>query len=176
MFIFHEFVHYDKGSGEMIKDFNEIDHELFMREALKEGEEAGKRGDKPIGAVIVHNGIIISRGANRSKTQHTHVGHAENTAILNCASYLSDYGRECIIYTTVEPCVMCLGTIVMANIRSIVFAVEDKYMNMKPYIDSNPYLKKRVHNYLSGVLTEESFSILKKYAPDDAEIIMNGIR
>lgn len=161
-------------SENMLQNLNEVNHEFFMREALKEAEEAGKRGDRPIGAVIVHNGIIISRSSSRCTTLHSDVAHAENTAILNCAAYLQDYGRECIIYTTVEPCIMCLTTIVMANIRNIVFAAEDKYMNMRPFIDSNPYIKKRIHNYLSGILAEESIEIINKYDPEDGKIIMNG--
>lgn len=160
----------------MIENFNEIKHEEFMKEALKEAEEAGKRGDRPIGAVIVHNGRIISRSSSKYNTLDSDVAHAENTAIFNCAPYLKKYGRECIIYTTVEPCVMCLTTIVMAHIRNVVFAFEDKYMNMKPFINSNPYIKDRIHNYLSGVLYEESLNILKKYSPEDAEIMLKGKR
>ncbi len=68
------------------------------------------------------------------------------------ANYLRKHGPECIIYTTLEPCVMCLGgTIVMADIRNIVFGFEDKYMMTKNFIDSNAWLRDRVFNYLGGV-------------------------
>ncbi|HEX9896913.1 MAG TPA: nucleoside deaminase [Dehalococcoidales bacterium] len=157
-------------------NFSEIDHVPFMKEALKEAEKAGKRGDRPIGAVIVHNGKIISRGSSGNKTQKSDIAHAETTAIYGCASYLQEYGRECIIYTTVEPCVMCLATAVLANIRNFVFAVQDKYMNTKTIIDSNPYIKARIHNYVSGILESESIRILKKYTPEDVQILQKGIR
>lgn len=109
-------------------------------------------------------------------TLDSEVAHAECSAILKCASYLKNYGRECIIYTTVEPCIMCLSTIVMANIRNVVFALEDKYMNMKPFIDSNPYIKNRLHNYLGGIMDKESYDIIRKYSPSDAEIILKGVK
>lgn len=145
-----------------------------MSEALKEAEEAGKRGDRPIGTVIVHNGIIISRGSNRINTMDSELSHAEINAMNQCAPYLRKHARECILYTTVEPCIMCLSTLVLANIRNIVFAVEDKYMKMAYFIDSNPYIKKRVHNYLGGVLAEESTQLLKTYSPFMAEVVLNG--
>lgn len=157
-------------------NFNEIDHAKFMKEALKEAEKAGKRGDNPIGAVIVHDGKIISRGSSENKTQKSDVAHAETAAIYGCASYLHEYGRECILYTTVEPCVMCLTTAVLANIRSIVFAVKDNYMQTKTIIDSHPYIKARIYNYVSGILESESLKILKKYKFEDVSLIQKGTR
>ncbi len=160
----------------MISNFDEINHEYFMQEALIEAKKAGERGDRPIGAVIVHNGEIIARGSNKLETVDSNVAHAETDAINNSASFLRKHARECIIYTSVEPCIMCLTTIVMANIRNVVFAVDDKYMNMKPFINSNPYIKERLHNYLGGVLREESVEIIKKHSPFMAEVILNGNR
>lgn len=151
--------------------FHLLDHEYFMREALKEADEAGKRGDRPIGAVIVHNGKIISRSSSKFITMDSNVAHAENTAIFNCAPYLKKHGKECVIYTTVEPCIMCLSTIVMAKIKNIVFALQDRYMNMKPFIDSNPYISERIENYVGGVLVDECIGIYMKYAPKDLAIM-----
>jgi tRNA(adenine34) deaminase len=158
----------------LITNFHEYDHHFFMQEALKEAEEAGKRGDRPIGAVIVHNGTIISRGSNRINTKDSELEHAEINAMNACASYLRKHARECILYTTVEPCIMCLSTIALANIRNVVFAVEDKYMDMAHFVDSNTYIKKRLHNYLGGVSAEESVQILKTYSPFMAEVVLNG--
>ena len=158
----------------MLTNFQEFNHQFFMAEALKEAEEAGKRGDRPIGAVIVHNNTIISRGSNRINTMDSELAHAEINAMNQCASYLRRHARECILYTTVEPCMMCLTTIALANIRNIVFAVEDKYMDMAHFIDSNTYIKKRLHNYMNGILSDESANLLKKYSPFMAEVVLNG--
>ncbi|WP_010098230.1 nucleoside deaminase [Ornithinibacillus scapharcae] len=151
-----------------------LDHKYYMLEALKEAEKAGKRGDRPIGSVIVHQDTIIARGSNRIETANSNLLHAEIDAMHQCAAFLKEHAQDCIIYTTVEPCIMCLTTIVMANIRNIVFAIEDKYMNMKPFIASNPYIEKRVHSYLGGVLANDSVRILKAYSAEAAEVILHG--
>lgn len=160
----------------MITNSHEYDHQTYMQEALKEAEEAGKRGDRPIGAVIVHKGTIIARGSNRINTRDSELEHAEINAMNACASYLRKHARECILYTTVEPCIMCLSTLVLANIRHVVFAVEDKYMDMVHFVDTNPYIKKRLHTYQGGILAEESIHILKTYSPFMAEVVLNGRR
>ena len=160
----------------MLVNFQEIDHKLFMNEALIEAEKAGIRGDRAIGAVIVHQNKIIARGSNQIESADSNLIHAEIDAMNQCSSFLRKSARECVIYTTVEPCIMCLSTIVMANIRSVVYATEDKYMNMKPFIHSNPYIEKRVHNYLGGVLEGRSIELLKKSSPEIAEVVQYGQR
>nr|ABD75808.1 putative cytosine/adenosine deaminase [uncultured bacterium] len=157
----------------MIQNFDTIDHEKYMAEALKEAELAGIRGDKPIGAVIVHGGNIIARSSNRFHTLQSPVAHAETTAIFACAPYLEQYKGECTLYTTVEPCVMCLGTIVIAGIRHIVFGVKDKFMQMDAYF-THPYIRKKVHHYVGDVLRDECVQVLQKYSPRDAEIVLTG--
>ena len=102
------------------------------------------------------------------------LAYAEINAMNQCASYLRKHARECILYASVEPCMMCLSTITLANIRNVVFAVEDKYMEMVHFIESNSYIKKRLHNYTSGILREESTKLLKKYSPFMAEVVLNG--
>ncbi|PYZ96530.1 hypothetical protein CR205_12505 [Alteribacter lacisalsi] len=157
-----------------MKNNGRLDHEYFMTEALQEAKEAGQRGDLPIGAVIVHNGRIIARGSNMRKTAGIKISHAENNAMHNCAPYLMKHASECVIYTTLEPCIMCLTTLVMANIDSIVFAADDKYMNMKPFIDANSYIRDRIHQYKGGVCRGESEALLRKYSPYAAELALNG--
>ncbi len=102
--------------SEGLRDISNMNHEYFMRIAIEEAKEAGKRGDRPIGAVIVNDGKIIAKSSSRYVTRHSDVDHAENTAVLSCAPYLRKQGRSCVIYTTVEPCIMCMSTIVLANI------------------------------------------------------------
>lgn len=153
---------------------HELNHEKYMKVALSEAVKAGERGDLPIGAVIVHNGKIISHGSNHINTNSNQVAHAEIDAIHQAAPYLNKYARECVLYTTLEPCVMCLPTIVMANIRNIVYALDDHYMETKQMISCTDYLKKRVHNYIGGVLAEESLHLSKTYTPLTAEVALYG--
>lgn len=158
-----------KTGGNM--EIKQLNHQLFMGEAIKEAEGAGRRGDRPIGAVIVHRGEIVARGSNHIETDNHSTAHAEIHAINQIPGYLRNNARECVMYSTVEPCVMCLPTIVMANIRHIVFSVKDDYMETRTLINNSDYLKKRVHSYVSGVLEGESLRIIRKYDPKTAKVI-----
>jgi tRNA(adenine34) deaminase len=151
-----------------------LDHEKFMAEALREAEAALKRGDRPVGAVIVHHGKIVARGSNTFTTDRSHVAHAELKAILSCASYLHEYGPECVIYTTTEPCYMCLGAIVMANIRNIVFGMRDDLVGGQPLIRHVPHIRQRVHNYLGGVLEDRCINLCRRYSNVEAKQCPNG--
>ncbi len=159
----------------MALDFERLDHEAWMSEALREAVEAGRRGDRPIGAVIVREGSIVGRGSSRWKTLDSDVHHAENTAIYQIAPFLKKHARECVIYTTVEPCIMCLATIVLANIRSIVYGLKDNYMQSDKAIAAVEHMRVRVHNYLGGVMAEESRQLFLRFGfESDLRVITEG--
>jgi tRNA(adenine34) deaminase len=149
--------------------------ESFMREALKEAEVALRRGDRPIGAVIVHGGQIIGRGSSEFSSGRNDIAHAEINAINSCAAFLQEHGPECTLYTTCEPCVMCLGAIVMANIREIVFGMPDNYIQGRLVIDAVPYIKKRVHRYTGGVLQEECVVLFCRFSDKEADQCLHGL-
>ncbi len=154
--------------------FDSIDHESFMAEALREAEQALARGDRPIGAVIICDGKIIARASNTFATDRSHVAHAELKAILLCASYLHDHGPKCVIYTTTEPCYMCLGAIVMANIRNIVFGMRDGLVGGQPLIRHVPHIRQRVHHYLAGVLKDRCIDLYRRYSNVEAKQCLKG--
>jgi tRNA(adenine34) deaminase len=106
-------------------DFNSIDHERFMRAAIAEAELALAAGDLPIGSVIVCDGLVLARGRNRIRANCSQLAHAEVTALRNGGELLFRRFEDCIIYSTREPCVMCLGAIAMADVRHIVFGAAD---------------------------------------------------
>lgn len=110
-------------------EFGALDYEYFMREELKEAELAGRAGERPIGAVIVHNNQIIGRGRAQHRARRSEIAHAEMNALLQAEQYLHAHIHECVIYTTVEPCVMCLGAIVMSDIDHVVYALADNWIN-----------------------------------------------
>jgi tRNA(adenine34) deaminase len=158
-----------------MQPLKDLDHEKFMAEALQEAEDALRRGDRPIGAVIAHDGKIVARGSNTSATDRSNLSHAELKALLACAPYLYDHGTECVIYTTVEPCVMCLGAIVMANIRNIVYGMPDRYIGARSVLQHNGHIGQRVHNYLGGVLETQCIEIYRRYSDAEAEQCLRGI-
>jgi tRNA(adenine34) deaminase len=95
------------------------DDERFMRTALDEA----RQGDAPFGAVIVHDGRILARGRNLGRTNGDPTAHGEMMAIRRC---LIDHGsaalRGSTLYTTGEPCAMCMGAILWCRVGRLVFA------------------------------------------------------
>lgn len=96
-------------------------HELFMKEALKQAKKAAKLDEVPIGCVITYQGRIIARGYNRRNTDKSTLAHAEISAIKKASKVIGDWRlEECTLYVTLEPCQMCAGAIVQARIPRVV--------------------------------------------------------
>ena len=100
--------------------------EYYMREALKEAEKAFRRDEVPVGAVIVADNRIIARAHNLTETLNDVTAHAEMQAITAAAAYLGGkYLKECTLYVTLEPCIMCAGALYWAQITRIVYGAND---------------------------------------------------
>ena len=102
------------------------DDERWMEYALREAEQARKRDEVPIGAVIIREARIIGRGYNQIETLNDPTAHAEIIAITAAAAHLGNRRLEdCTLYVTLEPCPMCAGAIVLARIPRLVFGAYD---------------------------------------------------
>ena len=94
--------------------------------ALQEAEAAAARGEVPVGAVLVRNGVILARDGNRTLEFNDPTGHAEILVIRQaCAHLKSQRLPDCDLYVTLEPCAMCAGAISFARIRRLYFGAED---------------------------------------------------
>ena len=101
------------------------DHD-WMREALTEAAEAARRGDVPVGAVVVRDGIVLGRGSNRREVDGDPLAHAELVAIRDAARRVEGWRLVgCTLYVTLEPCAMCAGAIVNSRIERLVFGAAD---------------------------------------------------
>ena len=148
-----------------------VDLGKFMRDALLEAEAAGQAGELPIGAVLVIDGEVISRGRARHQTARSQLSHAELNALLNGGERLwTDYKRA-ILFTTVEPCPMCLGALVMADVPHIIFAKHDQVVQSRLSVETNPYIRRHIKSYFGGVLEHESTEIMARYRPQDLTYI-----
>ncbi len=97
-----------------------------MREALELAEGGERAGEVPVGALIVHSGRIVGRGANRQIRDNDPTAHAEIVALREAALALGDYRlREATVYSTLEPCAMCAGALVTARLKRLVFGSRD---------------------------------------------------
>jgi tRNA(Arg) A34 adenosine deaminase TadA len=98
----------------------------FMHSALEEADQAGRRGEVPIGAVLVREGEIIARAGNRTLEMNDPTAHAEILVIrAACQKLASQRLPDCDLYVTLEPCPMCAGAISFARIRRLYYGADD---------------------------------------------------
>jgi guanine deaminase len=122
----------------MVKNMIKNYEEKFMERAVELSEIAYKSGKGlPIGCVIVRNGIIVGEGHNEIFLRINPTSHAEMVAIENACTQLGDLQlTDCEMYTTLEPCPMCLGAIYWAKLRVIYFANTNKNASEVGFDDS----------------------------------------
>ncbi|MBF0595486.1 MAG: nucleoside deaminase [Candidatus Omnitrophica bacterium] len=102
--------------------------ERFMSEAIKAAQLGLSEGGIPIGAVLVHKGKIIGRGHNRRVQKGSVVLHGETDAMENAGRQRASVYRDCVIYTTLSPCIMCTGTILLYGIPRVVIGENKTYL------------------------------------------------
>lgn len=101
--------------------------EYFMKQALAEAQKAKEVGEIPVGAVVVCQNKIIARAYNQTETLHDVTAHAEIIAITAASEHLNNkYLRDCTMYVTLEPCVMCAGALHWAQISRLVYGANDE--------------------------------------------------
>ena len=162
----------------MALDFDALDHNYFMREALKEATLASQHNHRPIGAVIVHSGQIVGRGHAQHQASQSKIAHAEMRALTQAAPYiyaLKEASHDCVIYSTLEPCVMCLGAIVMSDIDHLVYAMPDRWINPQQMFAVD-YVKRHLQHYVGGILAAESTALWEQVNPEELRMIREGIR
>ncbi len=100
----------------------------FLREAIRLAEQAERRGNLPIGAVLVLDGMIVAKGMNSIwKPTMELTRHAEMEVLRSAPSHLWSRSKEMTLFTTLEPCVMCAGAILLHRIGHLVFGSTDPY-------------------------------------------------
>ena len=140
--------------------------EFLMREALVQAKKALKKGEVPIGAVVVLGDKIIGRGYNQPITMKDPTAHAEIIALKEASNRLENYRlNEAIIYTTLEPCLMCVGALVHARIKKVIFAAQDTksgvVVNNGGLIQSE-FLNHKV-SFEGGILEKQASKLLKDF-------------
>jgi len=141
-------------------------HEYYMREALKEAVKAFDADEVPVGAIIVHKGEIIAKSHNQIKMLKDPTAHAEIIAITQAANFLqSERLLDCTMYSTLEPCSMCAGAMVLSRIKDLIYAAKDQKTGAHESVFNilnNKKLNHRV-NVKSGILERESESLIKEF-------------
>lgn len=139
--------------------------EEYIKEMIKEAKKSLKSDDVPVGAIIVRNGKIISRGHNEKEKKKNSIKHAEIIAIEKaCKKMKTWHLDECELYVTLEPCLMCCGAIIQSRIKKIYYGIESKRFG---YIESIGTLfnEKNTHKMCEviNLKNEESLEILQDF-------------
>ena len=142
-----------------------MEHERFLREALKLADEAAAAGEIPVGCVIVRNGEIVGRGRTRREERHSALAHAEILAIREACETVGDWRlSDCGLYVTLEPCAMCAGAILNARLDYICFGAREAHTGacgsvIDLFAEDFGY-RPRVY---AGVLREECTRLLRDF-------------
>ncbi len=142
----------------MIEPFSD---EYFMKKAFAEALQAFEEGEIPVGSVVVAGGKIIARAHNLTETLNDVTAHAEMQAITAAANLLGGkYLNDCVLYVTIEPCVMCAGALGWSQIGKIVYGAPDEKRGFKKYAPQSLHPKTTV---VGGVLEIECTELMQEF-------------
>lgn len=132
-----------------------------MRIALKEAQRAYEEDEIPIGALVVIDNAIISRGYNQTEKLNDCTAHAEMIALTSAFNFFgAKYLPEATLYITVEPCLMCAGAIHWAQVSRIVWGADDEKKGFHCYTN-NPFHPKAT--VTKGILKDECGQLMKDF-------------
>ena len=135
-------------------------NEKYMMLAINEAKKAYKKNDVPIGCVIVKDGRIISKAYNKKEIKKNAIMHAEIIAIAKACKKLKTWHLDdCVLYTTVEPCMMCTGAIIQSRIKKIYYSISNKSFGEL----ENYHLKNKKIFIQNNILNEESKKLLQQF-------------
>ena len=136
------------------------DHIYFMKKAFEEAKYAFYKNEVPVGCVIVNENEIIYRSSNMVELLNDSTAHAELIAITSAQNSINNKNLDgCILYTTLEPCLMCHGAIYWSKINTIVYGASDEKRGFSRH---NLEIDRKI-NIVKGVMEEESRELLEKF-------------
>ncbi|MDR6371290.1 tRNA(adenine34) deaminase [Chryseobacterium bernardetii] len=134
--------------------------EYYMKMALQEAEAALEKDEVPIGCIVVSNNRIIARAHNLTETLNDVTAHAEMQAITSAANFLGGkYLKDCTLYVTMEPCVMCSGALSWSQISKVVIGARDE---QRGFINKHLSLHPKTE-IITGIMETECSSIVKDF-------------
>jgi len=141
-------------------------HDDFMKLALEQAQPAWERGEVPVGAVVVKDGVVIATGYNQPIGKHAPTAHAEIVALRAAAEVLGNYRLPgCELYVTLEPCVMCSGAMMHARVAKIVYGAPDPKTGACGSV-VNLFEQEQLNHHAQvtgGVLADACADLLKRF-------------
>ncbi|NGX32630.1 MAG: tRNA-specific adenosine deaminase [Candidatus Anoxychlamydiales bacterium] len=139
---------------------------FFMLEALKEAKKAFDIDEVPVGCVLVHGNRIIARAHNQVEKLTDATAHGEMICLTSGSAHFNDWRlKDTILYTTLEPCIMCSGAIINARVKKVVWAAKDLRVGANGSFIDVFEKKHPIHEVEieSGVLEEISSNLLREF-------------
>lgn len=147
-----------------------------MAEALVVAREGGDAGEVPVGAIVVREGVVLSRASNRTVRDQDPTAHAELLALRAAAAALGTWRLlGCTLYVTLEPCAMCAGGIVLSRVERVVFGAWDDKAGMAgsvgdllrhPLLNHRPEVRAGVSAEECGAMLREMFAARRARSVD----------
>jgi tRNA(adenine34) deaminase len=135
--------------------------ENYMKMALIEAQAAYDKGEIPVGAVVVWNGRIIARAHNLTETLHDVTAHAEMQAITAAANIMGGkYLKDCTLYVTLEPCIMCAGALGWSQISRVVYGASDPKRGYSTFSPNALHPKTQV---TTGILADQALQLMQSF-------------
>lgn len=135
----------------------------FLAAAYEEAKKGYSEGGIPIGSVLVHRGKIIGRGHNKRVQSGSAILHGEMDALENAGRLAASVYRDCEIYTTLSPCSMCSGTILLYGIPKVIVGENRTFMGEEEYLRSKGVEVEVVND-------EQCFSLMQKFIQEKPEL------
>jgi len=127
----------------------------FLKAAFDEAQKSRLEGGIPIGSALVYQGKIIGRGYNKRVQKGSPILHGEMDALENAGRQAAGVYRECTLYTTLSPCAMCSGAIVLYNIPRVVVGENQSFMGEETWLRSHGIAVKVLQDHKCRVMMKE---------------------
>lgn len=137
--------------------------DTFLQAAIEEAKKGYAEGGIPIGSVLVHKEKIIGRGHNQRVQKGSTILHGEMDALENAGRLTASVYKECIIYTTLSPCSMCSGTILLYGIPKVVIGENKTFMGEENLLKSRGVIVEVVDN-------AECIELMKKFIEENPKL------
>lgn len=151
----------------------------FMTLALKEAQAAAVKGEVPVGAVVVKDGVVIAVGRNSPIADHDPTAHAEIVALRAAAKVLGNYRLDgCELFVTLEPCAMCAGAMLHSRLKRVVFGAADAKTGAAGSATNlfNNLSLNHQTDVEGGVLADEATHMLQRFFKDKREVIKQAAK
>ena len=135
---------------------------FFMRKALNQAQKAYFENEVPVGAVIVQDGIVIAQAYNQVEQKKTQLAHAEMQVLAQVAG-MQWRLQDCIVFVTLQPCMMCMGALLLSRVQCIVWGASSPVYGVQIPVYDIPAIYTQSTKLYGGILQDEVQELMQKF-------------